>query len=104
MRIYDLYDIPSDAMQSVGGKAKGLYELSKCGLSIAKGFVAVDIDSEVALQAVLDHYESSGMETVARTFQRFFRGRRSIFERRTVYNRTWSAGKSAGKARHNQVP
>ena len=65
MKIYDLYDIPADALQIVGGKAKGLYELSKCGLPVAKGFVAVDIDSEVALQAVVDRYESSGMETVA---------------------------------------
>ncbi len=65
MKIYDLYDIPADAFESVGGKAKGLYELSQCGLTVAKGFVAVDIDSEVALQAVVDYYEGSGLETVA---------------------------------------
>ena len=65
MKIYDLKSIPGDAMETVGGKAKGLYELSRCGLPVAKGFVAVDIDSEVALQAAADHYEESDLDTVA---------------------------------------
>ena len=103
MRIYDLYNIPSDAMQSVGGKAKGLYELSKCGLSIAKGFVAVDIDSEVALQAVLDRYESSGMETVAvRSSASSEDG--EVYSSAGQYITVLGAQESAGKARHNQVP
>ncbi len=65
MKIYDLYEIPGAAMESVGGKAKGLYELGKCGLQVAKGFVAVNINSEIALQAVADYYENSGYSTVA---------------------------------------
>ena len=65
MNIYDLKQIPQEAMDKSGGKAKGLFELSECGLPIAPGFVAVDIDSEVALQTVADYYEKSGMDKVA---------------------------------------
>ena len=65
MKIYDLFDIPAEAIGSVGGKAKGLFDLSRCGLPVPRGFVAVDIDSEIALQAVVDHYVDSGLGTVA---------------------------------------
>lgn len=65
LKIYDLTHIPSDALRDVGGKAKGLFELSRCGLPIAKGFVAVNIGSDIALQAIADHYALSGLAAVA---------------------------------------
>jgi len=65
MMIYDLTDIAGERLDDVGGKARGLYQLAKCGLPIAPGFVVVDIDSEIALQAAADHYSESGMAKVA---------------------------------------
>lgn len=65
MKIYDLTDIAPEHLADVGGKARGLYQLSRCGLMIAPGFVITGLESEVGLQAVADYYEKSGMGTVA---------------------------------------
>lgn len=65
MKIYSLDDIEKSALSLVGGKAKGLFELSECGLNIAPGFVIADIDGELDLQAAADHYAMSGLNHVA---------------------------------------
>ncbi len=65
MKIYELNKIDEKRLGDVGGKAKGLYLLDKLGLNIAPGFVAVDINDELGLQAAADYYENSGMEIVA---------------------------------------
>ncbi|MGI5849571.1 MAG: PEP/pyruvate-binding domain-containing protein [Christensenellales bacterium] len=63
MVIYQLGKIPKTA--NVGGKAKGLSLLSRCGLNVPKGFVAADIDSDLCIQITGDYYENSGLKTVA---------------------------------------
>ena len=63
--IYDLSRLTDDMLDAVGGKARGLCLLSRCGLNVPRGFVAVGIDSETAAQAAADYYEKSGMGSVA---------------------------------------
>ena len=46
-------------------KQKGLYILSRCGLQIPKGFVAVDVDNDLSIQMAADHYENGGFKRVA---------------------------------------
>ncbi len=65
MRIYNLDSIGADSLDIAGGKAKGLFELFRCGLNAVPGFVAIDIDGEINIQEAADHYEKSGMGRVA---------------------------------------
>jgi len=65
MKIYSLDAINQDEIGLVGGKAKGLFLLSECGLKIASGFVAVQVDSEISIQSAADHYAAGGFKTVA---------------------------------------
>ncbi len=65
MNIYRLSEIPENALDQVGGKARGLKLLSDCGLKIPEGFVILDIDNDLDLQAAADYYENSGLKKVA---------------------------------------
>ncbi|MEX1307150.1 MAG: PEP/pyruvate-binding domain-containing protein [Eubacteriales bacterium] len=65
MNIYELDKIPSDALNSVGGKARGLRLLSTNRLHVPEGFVITDIHSEVDLKAAVDYYTQSGLTRVA---------------------------------------
>ena len=65
MEIYDLAAIPLTKLSVVGGKARGLHELSRAGLNIAKGFVIADIDQENDLENAVGYYEKSGLNMVA---------------------------------------
>ena len=61
--IYPLDNLPENVQ--AGGKAKGLFILSQCGLQIPRGFVAVDVDNDLSIQTVADHYEKGGFGSVA---------------------------------------
>ena len=63
--IYELGQLSDDMLDTVGGKARGLCLLSRCGLNVPDGFVAVGIDSETAAQTAADYYESCGLNKVA---------------------------------------
>ena len=65
MKIFELNSIPQDVLPKVGGKAKGLFKLSECGLNIGKGFVITDIKSEEDVSYALDYYKKSGLKKVA---------------------------------------
>ena len=65
MNIYQLSKIPNDAMDSVGGKARGLKLLSANRLRVPEGFVITDIHGEVDLKAAVDYYTKSGLKRVA---------------------------------------
>ncbi len=65
MKLCSLNAINQDDFGLVGGKAKGLFLLSECGLNIASGFVATQIDSEISIQSAADHYAASGLSKVA---------------------------------------
>ncbi len=65
MNIYRLNEIPENMLNQVGGKARGLKLLTDCGLRIPDGFVVLDIDNDLDLQAAADYYENSGLKKVA---------------------------------------
>ena len=65
MNIYRLNEIPDDKLEEVGGKARGLKLLVDCGLRIPDGFVIINIDNDLDLQAAADYYENSGLKRVA---------------------------------------
>ncbi len=65
MNIFELSKIPSDAMNSVGGKARGLKLLSANRLNVPEGFVITDIHGEIDLQGAVDYYVKSGLTRVA---------------------------------------
>ncbi len=63
--IYQMNRLTDDMLETVGGKARGLCLLHRCGLNVPDGFVVVGADNETAVQAAADHYEKSGLGTVA---------------------------------------
>jgi rifampicin phosphotransferase len=65
MNIYSLDNIKESELDKVGGKAKGLYLLNKCGLSVPQGFVLVGAENDLDLQLAADYYEKNGFGTVA---------------------------------------
>ena len=65
MIIYRLNDIEDKDIENVGGKAKGLYLLIKCGLSVPAGFVAIGPKDDIDMQLASDYYEKSGLGQVA---------------------------------------
>lgn len=65
MKIFSLDSIDYEALRRVGGKAKGLFELSQCGLNIAPGYVITDIEGDLCIQAAADYYDESSLELVA---------------------------------------
>ena len=81
--IYKLSQLTDDMLEIVGGKAKGLCLLHRCGLNVPDGFVAVGIDSETAAQAAADYYEKSGL--AAWRYVRLLQQRTApIFQRRSI--------------------
>jgi rifampicin phosphotransferase len=65
MEIYDLFDIPDSRLQVAGGKARGLNALHRAGLTVAKGFVILGVESSQDVAAAADYYESCGFGPVA---------------------------------------
>ena len=65
MNIYRLDCIDEAALACVGGKARGLYSLSKAGLNIPEGFVAVGVENEKDLQKIADFCATAGLNLVA---------------------------------------
>ena len=67
MQIHNLGKIPSNLLPHVGGKARGLDKLVKCGYKVPEGFVVVDLnlDNENELNIAFEFYNNSGLDTVA---------------------------------------
>lgn len=65
MKIYNLAEIPSAEFEAVGGKAKGLFQLSQAQLPIAPGFVVTDIDNESDVEQATAHYLDMELGAVA---------------------------------------
>ena len=65
MQIFDLFNIPDTLLESVGGKAKGLYMLHKAGLTVPGGFVLYNIENENDFDEAIDFYLNSKLEKVA---------------------------------------
>lgn len=65
MNIYRLDNIDEEVLQTVGGKARGLYLLGKCGLKVPGGFVVSGAENDLDIQLAADYYEDNGFGTVA---------------------------------------
>ena len=65
MNIFELSIEPKQLDSTCGGKAKGLNGLIAAGLNVARGFVAVDINTEEDFNTAADYYISSGLKKVA---------------------------------------
>ncbi len=65
MEIYQLNNIPEQLLTSVGGKAKGLNQLSKFGFSVPKGFILVDLKQECDFEKAYEYYDVNGFNKVA---------------------------------------
>ena len=63
--IYDIRDIPVVELPTVGGKARGLYQLTACGLNVPDGFVVTDAGRAGAANEAADYYEKRGLGKVA---------------------------------------
>ncbi len=65
MQIYDLAKIPEELLSTVGGKAKGLYELNKYGFNVPKGFILIDANCEADFEQAYEYYKKTGLDKVA---------------------------------------
>ncbi len=65
MKIYDLSTIPEEILDKVGGKAKGLYLLSKYSFNVPKGFILMDVTDEKDFEEACAYYEKSNLNNVA---------------------------------------
>lgn len=65
MTIYPLADIPDALLPRVGGKARGLHALLRCGLSVPPGFVLADVASEDDVRYAAAWWVRSGLGSVA---------------------------------------
>ncbi len=65
MNIYWLDSIPENQLSRVGGKALGLYKLSKARFKGAKGFVATDVKTDIDIKELMTFWQSSGLKKVA---------------------------------------
>jgi len=65
MQIFDLFNIPETFLESVGGKAKGLYRLHKAGLAVPRGFVLYNIENEEDFDKAIAYYLDSNLQKVA---------------------------------------
>lgn len=65
MNIYRLDNIPAHELGAVGGKAKGLYNLSQAGLNVAPGFVITNLADDEDLDCAAEYFVASGLECVA---------------------------------------
>ncbi len=64
MKIYNLGELPEKLYSEVGGKAKGLDELSRHGYTVPAGFVITDID-KLDEEAILTAFDSLGTAKVS---------------------------------------
>lgn len=65
MRIYELKNLPESEFCNAGGKAKGLYKLISAGLSVAKGFVIIGLETSDDYAAAAKYYTDNGYGNVA---------------------------------------
>ena len=65
MNIYRLQDIPEAMVPFVGGKARGLHALMRCGLAVPPGFVLTDISTVADIRYAAAYWAQSGLGTVA---------------------------------------
>ncbi|MGM9748028.1 MAG: PEP/pyruvate-binding domain-containing protein, partial [Candidatus Cryptobacteroides sp.] len=64
-KIFNLNDIPKDAIDAVGGKARGLNQLIKFGYNVPEGFVVTDIDEEETFEGTVRKYKDEGWDYVS---------------------------------------
>ncbi len=65
MKIYSLESLPASEYGAAGGKARGLTELIKAGLSVAPGFVIIGLETDADYINAAEYFEKSGLKTVA---------------------------------------
>ncbi len=65
MKIYELNNIPEEILSSVGGKAKGLYFLTKFGFAVPRGFILLDVKEEKDFEQAYEYYSQNGYMEVA---------------------------------------
>lgn len=65
MKIYDLFDIPVELLNDVGGKARGLYYLHKAGLNVAPGFIVTETDISLDVYKIYEYYKTTSLGSVA---------------------------------------
>ncbi len=67
MKIYSLNNIPIEQYAEVGGKAKGLNQISRAGYKIPTGFVIVDVDINDSnnIKQIKEYYNQSKFKAVA---------------------------------------
>ena len=63
--IYRITQIPEAELPNVGGKARGLYQLSACGLNVPDGFIVTDAGADTAADDAAEYYEKMGLGKVA---------------------------------------
>jgi len=65
MKIYDLSSIPQEQLASVGGKARGLNQLTNFGFNVPGGFILVDANGSQDYEEAYKYYESKNLGKVA---------------------------------------
>ena len=65
MKIFDLSSIPSDMLQSVGGKAKGLNQLINMGFKVPDGFILFDVIEQNDYEEAYEYYKGKELGKVA---------------------------------------
>lgn len=65
MKIINIKRIPEDILDSVGGKARGLYLLNKYGFTVPEGFIIIDLETEEDYIEAAKEYMHSGLGRVA---------------------------------------
>ncbi len=65
MNIYALQDIPASLLPRVGGKARGLCLLSRCGLNVPPGCVLTEVETDEDVRYAAAWWAQSGLGKVA---------------------------------------
>lgn len=65
MEIFDIYNIPENILDNVGGKARGLYKMHKAGLKTPRGFVITNAIESDNFDNAVNYYLKSGIKNVA---------------------------------------
>lgn len=65
MEIYDLSKISEELLGNVGGKAKGLNQLSNFGFNVPNGFILVGANDASDFEEAYDYYREKGFGKVA---------------------------------------
>jgi len=64
-KIYDIQSIPENILPTVGGKARGLFNLIKYGYKVPNAFIITDIDIDDNFDSAADRYTELGWGSVS---------------------------------------